>query len=336
MQEQPATSRLEAAGFRSEPDAATELRKLCRLRVGDLGSIFWQVSVDWSKHKVPRLAAALAFYSMLSMAPLIVVVLAVAGLAYGREAAEGRLVWEIQNLVGWPGAEVLQRVIGSARSPLSGGIAAAVGLLTLFLGATGVVAELRSAMNTIWEIPEHDGNLWRGVVDFWKDRAVAFLAVLGLGFLLLVSLLFHAALALAGAFLAGQLPAGEWLWQTLNVVISLFVMAGLFALLYKYLPEIHIAWTDVLPGAILTALLFTGGKLLIGLYLGKAAVASAYGAAGSLAIFLLWIYYSAQIFFLGAEFTQVYANRYGSRPRERHERARHLKLAMLEQQRALS
>ena len=268
-------------------------------------------------HNVPRLGAALAFYTMLSLAPLLVVVIAVAGWAFGREAAIGQLVWQIEDLAGHEGAQVVQALLTAAHKPASGSIAAILGILTLFVGASSAIAELRDALNTIWNVPAKKScGLMKSVLATLKDRTLAFAMVLGIGFLLLVSLAINAALAALGGYFQYYLPANEWILQSANFLISFFVITLLFALIYKVLPDIDIAWGDVALGAAITSLLFSAGKLLLGLYLGKATFMSAYGAAGSLVVLLLWVYYSAQIFFLGAEFTHSYAERYGSHPSE--------------------
>jgi membrane protein len=283
-----------------------------------LSQVWPLLATTWNNfliHNVPRLGASLAFYTMLSLAPLLVVVIAVAGWAFGREAAIGQVLWQIQDLVGYEGAQVVKGMLVDSHKPASGGIAAALGLLTLCFGASTVVAELRDAMNIIWNIPRKEvcGPM-RSILALLKDRTLAFALVLGVGFLLLVSLAINAALAGLGKFYQNYLPANEWVLQAANFLISFVVITMLFAMIYKVLPDVYIAWSDVLLGAAITSLLFTIGKLLIGLYLGKASFMSTYGAAGSLVVLLLWVNYSAQIFFLGAEFTHTYAERYGSRP----------------------
>jgi membrane protein len=297
--------------------AKHEVRRVFRLRRSDLWAL---LSTTWNNflvHKVPRLGAALAFYTMLSLAPLLVVVIAVAGWAFGREAAIGQVVWQIQDLVGREGAQAIQALLAAAHKPRSGSVAAVLGLITLFFGASSVVAELRDALNTIWEVPQREacGPL-KSIFAILKDRTLAFAIVLGVGFLLLVSLAVNAALAAIGGYFRNYLPADEWILQAANFLISFAVVTLLFAVIYKVLPDTYVAWKDVGLGATITSLLFSIGKLLIGLYIGKASFMSTYGAAGSLVVLLFWVYYSAQIFFLGAEFTHTYAERYGSRPSE--------------------
>jgi membrane protein len=297
--------------------AKVELRRVTGMRWTQIWSL---LVTTWNRfliHKVPRLGASLAFYTMLSLAPLLVVVIAVAGWAFGREAAIGQVVWQIQDLVGHEGAQAVQALLTAAHKPTTGKIAAILGLMTLFFGASSVVAELRDALNIIWNVPPKEacGPL-KSILALLKDRTLAFAMVLGVGFLLLVSLAVNAALAALGGYFNNYLPAEEWVLQLVNFLISFFVITVLFALIYKVLPDIYIAWSDVALGAAITSLLFTIGKLLLGLYIGKASFMSTYGAAGSLVVLLFWVYYSAQIFFFGAEFTYAYAERYGSHPSE--------------------
>jgi len=227
------------------------------------------------------------------------------------------LLWQLQDLVGYEGAQAIKVMLTAAHKPTSGSIAAILGLITLFFGASSVVAELRDALNIIWDVPRKEicGPM-KNILALLKDRTLAFALILGIGFLLLVSLAINAALAAIGGFFTFYLPAQEWILQSANFLISFAVITLLFALIYKVLPDVSVAWSDVALGAAFTSLLFSIGKLLISLYLGKASFMSTYGAAGSLVVLLLWVYYSAQIFFLGAEFTHVYAERYGSRPSE--------------------
>jgi membrane protein len=270
---------------------------------------------DWSRHQAPKLGAALAYYTVLSLAPLVVVVIAVIGLVYGADAARGDIVRQIQDMVGRDGAAAIQTVIANANQPKSGILATLLGLVTLFLGASGVFVELRDSLNKIWEVPPHpDGGIWRTV----RERFLSFGMVLAIGFLLLVSLVLSAAIAAASTFLNGLMPIPAWVLHAVNSVLSLVVFTGMFAMIYRFLPDTNITWRDTLLGAAFTSVLFTVGKLGIGLYLGKAGVASAYGAAGSLVIVLVWVYYSAQVFFFGAEFTHVYALRKGSHSPDVH------------------
>ncbi|MCX6633558.1 MAG: YihY/virulence factor BrkB family protein [Acidobacteria bacterium] len=284
---------------------------LAAFRFRDTKALLGDALEAWYRHNAPRLGASLAFYTILSLAPLSIVVIAVASLIFGRAAAEGQIVWQIQDLAGREGAEVIRQMIEGARKPASGILATTFGLLTLFLGATAVVAELRDALNTIWETPIQESHWPRGVVRILRERVFSFVMVLGVGFLLLVSLIVNVWLAAAGAFFRGLLPMPESVLQVLTSVVSFVVIAALFAVIYKFMPDVDLEWPEVAAGAALTSLLFSLGKLVIGLYLGKTGLGSTYGAAGSLVVLLVWVYYSAQVFLLGAEFTQVFARRYG-------------------------
>jgi membrane protein len=265
---------------------------------------------DWSDDRAPRLGAALAYYTIFSIAPLLLIVVAVAGLAFGREAAQNQIMEQLSGLIGQNGAEMLQTMLKAADKPHAGAMATVIGVVTLLFGATGVFIQLQDALNTIWEVKPKPGQ---GIMGFIRHRILSLAMVFGIGFLLLVSLVVSAGLAAAGKWLGGTLPGGEELWQVLNFLISFAVIALMFTLMFKYLPDVKVSWKDVWLGGAVTALLFTLGKYALGMYLGRSSVSSAYGAAGSLIVVLLWVYYSAQILFLGAEFTQVYANRFGKK-----------------------
>ena len=236
------------------------------------------------------------------------IAVAVAGVFFGPDAARGKVASELGAVVGGEAAQGIQSVIASARSPSSGLIGTVVGVVTLFIGASGVFGELQSSLNAIWEVKPKPG---RGIWGQIKDRFFSFSMVLGVAFLLLVSLIVSSILSAIGAKFSPLLPGGEVLWQAINFVFSLSVVTGLFALIFKYIPDAEVRWKDVWLGALVTALLFTVGKFLLGLYLGKAAVGSSYGAAGSIIALVVWVYYATQIFLFGAEFTQVRARRGG-------------------------
>ncbi|MGQ0601560.1 MAG: YihY/virulence factor BrkB family protein [Anaerolineales bacterium] len=267
---------------------------------------------EWNQDQAPRLGAALAYYAVFSLAPLLVIALSIAGLIFGVEAATGQLIGQLQGLVGQEAAAAIQAMIENTRQPAVSTLAAIIGIVTLLFGASGVFGELQASMNAIWDIEPPPDRGWRALV---KDRFFSFTLVLGTGFLLLVSLVVSAGLAAIGEFFTGLAPAWETVIQIINMVVSLLIITALFALIFKYVPNAKIAWGDVWIGALVTALLFTLGKTLIGLYIGQSSFASTYGAAASLIVILLWVYYSAQILFFGAEFTQVFANTYGSRIR---------------------
>jgi membrane protein len=265
---------------------------------------------EWQEDKASRLAAALAYYTAFSIAPLIIIAIAIAAVVFGEEAARGGIDDQLRGLIGQQGAEAVQDMINNANKPAEGTIATIISVVFLLFGASGVFGQLQDSLNTIWEVAPKPG---RGVMGFIKDRFLSFTMVLGIGFLLLVSLVLSAILAGLSNFLGDMLPGLSFLWGILNFLISFGVITLLFALIYRVLPDAKIAWGDVWFGATITALLFTIGKSLIGLYLGNSSVGSTYGAAGSFVVLLLWVNYSAQILFFGAEFTQVYANKYGSR-----------------------
>lgn len=270
--------------------------------------LFQETFSEWSKDKASRLAAALSYYTIFSVAPLLVIAIAVAGLVFGRKAATDQIVYEIRGLVGDQGAQVIQTILQNASKTTSGILATVVGIATLLLGASGAFGQLQDSLNTIWEVKPKAG---RGVKGVLRDRFLSFSMVLVIGFLLMVSLLLSALLSGLGKFLSDLLPMSSMVMQAINFGISFGVTTVLFALIFKVLPDAYVRWRDVWVGAAVTALLFSLGRFLIGLYLGRASVSSAYGAAGSLVVVLLWVYYSAQILFLGAEFTQVYAKKFG-------------------------
>ncbi len=280
------------------------------LQPQSLWNLFREAFNAWSHDKIPRHGAALAYYTVLSLVPLLVVLITLIGVIFGREAAQKQILDQTTNLMGPQSGDAIEQMIEHATHPTTGTIAMLVGMATLLLGASGVFAQLQDSLNTIWKVEPKEG---RGLWGLIRDRFISISAVLGTGFLLLVSLVLSAALAAFGKWYSEWLPAPEVVLQVLDIVISLLVIAGLFALMFKVLPDARIAWNDVWVGALLTAVLFMIGKFAIGLYLGKTDVGSAYGSAGSLVIMLVWVYYSAQIVLFGAEFTQVYANEMGTR-----------------------
>ena len=297
------------------------VREFCSLRLKELLGLFKETVSEWVSDRAPRLGASLAFYTLLSLAPLLVVIVAVAALVYGQEAVRGQLVWQIQGLVGRDGARAIQELVQGAYKPGTGVIATFLGFLTLAFGASSVVVELRDALNTIWHVPFDRGNTGlSSIFRLVKDRFYSFAMILGVGFLLLVSLVLNAWIAAMGKFFASALPTPEWLLHVATFLISFLVITFLFAAIYKMLPDFRLQWSDVAVGASVTSLLFTIGKQLIGLYLGKTSFGSTYGAAGSLVIVLVWVYYSAQLFFLGAEFTKVYTKTFGSQFASQFER----------------
>lgn len=281
-----------------------------RLNARGIFTLLREAAKEWTEDKVPRLGAALAYYTVFSLAPLLILVIAIAGLTLGqRESAQEAVLSQLRGLVGQDGAGVIETAIENSSQPATGVIASVVSVVTLLLGALGAFGQLQDALNTIWEVKPKPG---RGIVGIIKDRLLSFGLVLVIGFFVVVSLVASAALTAIGTFLSSVVPGPEIVMEVVNFLLSFAVVSALFAIMFKYLPDAKIAWRDVIVGAIATALLFTIGKTLIGLYLGNSSTTSTYGAAGSLVVLLLWAYYAAQIFLFGAELTQVYANRYGS------------------------
>ena len=275
-----------------------------------LWQLIKEAAAEWSHDRAPRLGAALAYYTVFSLVPFLVVVIALIGLVFGQEAAQSAILSHIATLVGDQTAAAIKDMLQRADQPSTGWWATGLAIVTLLFGASGVFGQLQDALNTVWGVEPKEG---RAIWGFIKDRFLSFVAVLGTGFLLLVSLILSSALAAVGKWFSGVLPVPETVLHLLNLALSFVVIAGVFALIFKILPDAHIAWRDVWIGAVLTAALFTIGKYALGVYLGKSNVASGYGAAGSLVLILLWVYYSAQILLYGAEFTQVHANRLGER-----------------------
>jgi len=273
-------------------------------------SLLRETVFEWYEDRAPRLGAALAFYTVFALAPGLIVIIALAALLLGHEAAQGQIIDQVQDLIGVAGAQAIQAAIESARSAGSL-VATGLGVLTLLFGLWGVFGELQDALNTIWGVTARP---WRGVIGAVKERFWSFAMVVGIGFLLLVSLAASAWLAAVGKFFAQLSPLPVAVMETANALLSFVTITLMFAVIYKLLPDVKITWQNVWVGAAVTALLFTIGKSLIGLYLGRSTVASVYGAAGSLIVILLWIYYSAQVVFFGAEFTKVYSRRFGTVP----------------------
>ena len=280
------------------------------MKLGDIFGIVKDSFKDWNEDKAPRLGAALAYYTIFAIGPLLLITISIASFVFSD--AKQQIVNTVASVVGKEGGDVISSTIDNANKGGANIYASAIGIATLLLGASGVFGQLKDALNTIWEVkPKPD----LGFLATIKDRFLSFTMVLGTGFLLLVSLVLNAAVAAIALFLRNILPGGDFLGQLLSVALTFVVIAVVFALLFKYLPDVEIAWSDVWVGAAISALLFGLGQFALGLYLQYGNVGSAFGAAGSLVVVLVWIYYSAQIFLLGAEFTQVYTNKYGSRVR---------------------
>ncbi len=271
--------------------------------------LFKQTFKEFGEDKAPRLGAALAYYTVFSIAPLLLIAIAIAGFVFGEEAAHKEISGQLGGLLGREGAKSIEEMIKSAAKPKTGMLATIVGIITLFFGASGVFMQLKDALNTIWNVAEKKAG---GILGFIKQRFLSLAMVCGIGFLLLVSLIFDAMISAMGGYLNQRFPGGEALLQTLQMVISFVLVTLLFAAIFRFLPDTHPTWHDVWFGALFTAVLFVLGKFGLSLYLGKASIGSSYGAAGSLVILLVWVYWSAQILFFGAEFTQVYARTHGS------------------------
>jgi membrane protein len=264
---------------------------------------------QWSEHQAPRLGASVAFYSVLSFAPLLVLITGIIALVFGQRSAQHALIDTAAQYMGARGADTVTSLLKSAQKPTTGIFASVVAFATLMFGASGVFTELQDALNVIWDVPKKADA---GFMTMIKQRLFSFGMILSIGFLLLVSLILSAGLAFVGKLFANVIPLPEWVLQALNFALSFAVITVLFALMFKYVPDAKVSWRDVTIGAVGTALLFTVGKFALGLYLGKASVGSMYGAAGSLVAVIVWIYYSAQIFFFGAEFTHVHASARGA------------------------
>jgi len=264
----------------------------------------------WLVDNAPRLGAALAFYTLFSIAPVLIVAVSVAGLAFGRTAAQGEIVRQFQGLMGTQGAEAVESIIQSTNRPALGVFATLLALLAILIGASGAFNELQDALNIIWRVDRSTKNVWTVNI---KQRFLSLGLVVATGFLLLASLVLTAALSAAEKLFSNLLPISILFLESIHIVLSFVVVTVLFALILKFIPDAKIPWNDVWIGAAVASLPFTAGKVLIGVYLGHSALASAYGAAASLAIFLIWTYYSAQILLFGAELTHVYALKYGSR-----------------------
>jgi membrane protein len=269
----------------------------------------------WNNDYASSMGAALAYYTLFSLAPLLLLVIAVAGLVYGDEAARGAVLGQFGGLVGKEGATAIQGLLKSASHPARSIIASAISIVTLIVGATSIFAELQSDLDRVWRAPAAIRPA--GIMGLLRTRLMSFGLIVSIGFLLLVSLVVSTALAAFAKWYGAWFPGWVITLETLNQVVSLVFVTVLFALMYRILPSVRVAWRDVWYGAFATAVLFTIGKFLIGFYLGKAGVTSGFGAAGSIVILLVWVFYSAQIFLLGAEFTWLYAHSHGSRVGER-------------------
>ena len=273
------------------------------------GSIVLEAVRNWQADNVSRLAAALSCYTLISIAPLGILSVAIAGAVFGQAAARGQIATDISSMVGTRAARAIETIILNAHAPGTGTWSTVLGVVVLLLGASGVFVELQSAMNSIWKVAPKTGE---GVMTFIRQRFSSFAMVLVVALLLFASLLLSAALPILGKYLAGTMLSGQFVWQSINASASVALATLLFALIFRVVPNIDVAWKDVWPGAFVTAILFTLGKFLLSLYIENSPVTTSYGAAGSLVALVIWVYCSSQIIFFGAELTEVYSRRVGT------------------------
>lgn len=286
------------------------------MKARELLNLVMETIKEWQEDGAARLAAALSYYTTFSLAPLLVVVIAIAGMVGGRDAAQSLVMDQVEDLTGVEGREFVVSMIENASSSSAGVVASIIGTVTLLIAALGTFNELQKALNRIWDVEPKPIEGWGNrVKDFIFKRLLSFSLLLGIGFLLLVALVVSAGLSAINEYLSTIPLLSNLVLQILNLLISLGLITLLFALIFKFIPDIEIGWRSVWLGAFITAVLFTVGKQLIGLYLGRSDISNTFGAAGSLALIMIWVYYSSQILFLGAEFTQVFAKRYGKQPR---------------------
>lgn len=279
-----------------------------------IGRLFPETFKEWQADKAPLIAAALAYYTVFSISPLLVIAIAIAGTVFGDQTAQKEITDQLVALVGQDGVKPILQALNNISQPKIRGFASLISIAILILGASGIFAQLQDALNTVWKVKPQPGQ---GVMLFLRKRLLSFLMVLAIGFLLILSLVLSAVVATLSRYRTDFLPGSSVLWENLDLIVSFGLITFLFCLMFKYVPDVKIAWKDVFIGSIITALLFLFGKYLLGLYLSKGSLGSAYGAAGSLIVFLAWVYYSAQIILFGAEFTHVYTRMYGSKVRPR-------------------
>jgi membrane protein len=293
--------------------AMRQFRTFCLLRPSGIAAFLRDVFYAWSADNVARLGAALAYYTLFSIAPMLMVIVGVVGLVLGRQAAQGQITPWLAQFVGPEGARAAELLLAHAASPTGGIISTATGLVTLFLGASAVVSELRQSLNIIWKItlPTEASSVLGTIKSLFSDRLYSFAIVLGAGVLVILSVSVNTAVSVTSAHFTSLLPVPAFVLQAVNFLISLGLLTTMFALVYKMVPDAYVAWGDALVGAMITALLFNIGGQLISAFLGTTA-GSVYGTAGSVLALLLWVYYSAQVFFFGSEATRIFAERYGA------------------------
>jgi membrane protein len=280
------------------------LRRIARL--------FRETFKEWQEDNASRIAAALAYYAVFSISPLLVIAIAIAGTFFGQQTAQTQIIQQLTDLVGEDGVQPVLMALDNINQPEIKGVASLISVGVLLLGASGFFAQLQDALNTVWKVKPQPG---KGMKIFVRKRISSFLMVLAIGFLLILSLILSAVVSTLSKYQVDYLPGSAILWENLDFFVSLGLMTFIFGLMFKYVPDAKIVWKDVFVGSIMTAILFLFGKFLLGVYLSKGSLGSAYGAAGSLIVLLAWIYYSAQIILFGAEFTQVYSRIYGSKIR---------------------
>jgi membrane protein len=277
-----------------------------------IGRLFRETFKEWQEDNASRIAAALAYYAVFSISPLLVIAIAIAGTFFGQQTAQDQITEQLTALVGKDGVQPVLMALDNISQPEIRGVASLISVGVLLLGASGFFAQLQDALNTVWKVKPQPGQ---GIWIFVRKRVSSFLMVLAIGLLLILSLILSAVVSTLSKYQADYLPGWAILWENLDFVVSLGLMTFIFGLMFKYVPDAKIAWKDIFVGSVITALLFLFGKFLLGVYLSKGSLGSAYGAAGSLIVLLAWIYYSAQIILFGAEFTQVYMRIYGSKIR---------------------
>ena len=306
----PAVARQRAYGVRRQFDA------LCAMRPRQIASLLSRAYADWSSDGAARLGAALAYFTLFSVAPVLIVVTGVAGLFIGQAAARGQVAPWLERLLSPQGAQAAELMLKQVATPAGGVITTIGGLLTLFLGTSFLINELRHSLNVVWRVqdaPSQETGIIASVRAMVSDRLYAFLIVVGAGLLVLASLVVNTAVAAAATHFEGSLPMPATVLQIINFVVSFGLTTTLFTLVYKTVPDAHVAWGDAWVGALVTAFLFNAGTMALSMFLGTAGGASVYGTAASVLALLMWVYYSAQVFFFGAEVTRIFANEYGAR-----------------------
>ena len=277
-----------------------------------IGRLLKATFQEWQEDKASRIAAALAYYAVFSLSPLLVIAIAIAGTFFGQETAQEQIAEQLTALVGEDGVKPVLAALRNMTQPEIRGVASLISIGVLLLGASGIFAQLQDALNTVWNVKPQPGQ---GMLAFIRKRVASFFMVLAIGFILILSLILSAVVSTLSRYQVDFLPGSAILWENLDFIVSLGLMTFIFCLMFKYVPDAKIRWKDVVVGSVITAVLFLFGKFLLGLYLSRGSLGSAYGAAGSLIVLLAWIYYSAQIILMGAEFTQVYTRMYGSKIR---------------------